>query len=307
MNRMPGISPTRTDPTAVPGFRVHITGSSIVGVGYGAAAWYVGGLPPMTCVLGAGLCSIAGMMPDLDSGPGVPLRESVAFAAAVVPLMLVHRLEATGLPTEAMILLGAAAYLAIRFGVTKLIKKFAIHRGMFHSLPAALIAAQITYLAFGAENPLCRYFMASAVVIGFLTHLVLDEIWSVRLGMFGPKFKKSFGTALKFVGPNLWPNVTTYGLASVLGIASAGDAAWSEQWAAARERIEQVATEQISALPQTAFLPQGFQPMQQAPAAQPQVPFQQQFQPGYQQQQYPPQQTYQPQLQPSQQQPWLRR
>ncbi|MBL6712510.1 MAG: metal-dependent hydrolase [Pirellulales bacterium] len=306
MNRMPGISPTRTDPTAVPGFRVHITGSSIVGVGYGAAAWYVGGLPPMTCVLGAGLCSIAGMMPDLDSGPGVPLRESVAFAAAVVPLMLVNRLQATGLPTEALILLGAAAYLAIRFGVTKLIKKFAIHRGMFHSLPAALIAAQITYLAFGAENPLCRYFMASAVVIGFLTHLVLDEIWSVRLGMFGPKFKKSFGTALKFVGPNLWPNVTTYGLASVLGIASAGDAAWSEQWAAARERIEQVATEQISALPQTAFLPQGFQQMQPAPAALPQMPFQQQFQPGYQQQ-YPPQQSYQPQLQPSQQQPWLRR
>jgi len=306
MNRMPGISPTRTDPTAVPGFRVHITGSSIVGVGYGAAAWYVGGLPPMTCVLGAGLCSIAGMMPDLDSGPGVPLRESVAFAAAVVPLMLVNRLQATGLPTEAFILLGAAAYLAIRFGVTKLIKKFAIHRGMFHSLPAALIAAQITYLAFGAENPLCRYFMASAVVIGFLTHLVLDEIWSVRLGMFGPKFKKSFGTALKFVGPNLWPNVTTYGLASVLGIASAGDAAWSEQWAAARERIEQVATEQISALPQTAFLPQGFQQMQPAPAALPQMPFQQQFQPGYQQQ-YPPQQSYQPQLQPSQQQPWLRR
>jgi membrane-bound metal-dependent hydrolase YbcI (DUF457 family) len=306
MNRMPGISPTRTDPTAVPGFRVHITGSSIVGVGYGAAAWYVGGLPPMTCVLGAGLCSIAGMMPDLDSGPGVPLRESVAFAAAVVPLMLVNRLQATGLPTEALILLGAAAYLAIRFGVTKLIKKFAIHRGMFHSLPAALIAAQITYLAFGAENPLCRYFMASAVVIGFLTHLVLDEIWSVRLGMFGPKFKKSFGTALKFVGPNLWPNVTTYGLASVLGIASAGDAAWSEQWAAARERIEQVATEQISALPQTAFLPQGYQQMQPAPAALPQMPFQQQFQPGYQQQ-YPPQQSYQPQLQPSQQQPWLRR
>jgi membrane-bound metal-dependent hydrolase YbcI (DUF457 family) len=246
------------------------------------------------------------MMPDLDSGPGVPLRESVAFAAAVVPLMLVNRLQATGLPTEALILLGAAAYLAIRFGVTKLIKKFAIHRGMFHSLPAALIAAQITYLAFGAENPLCRYFMASAVVIGFLTHLVLDEIWSVRLGMFGPKFKKSFGTALKFVGPNLWPNVTTYGLASVLGIASAGDAAWSEQWAAARERIEQVATEQISALPQTAFLPQGFQQMQPAPAALPQMPFQQQFQPGYQQQ-YPPQQSYQPQLQPSQQQPWLRR
>jgi hypothetical protein len=155
----------------------------------------------MTCALGAGLCSIAGMMPDLDSGPGIPLRESVAFAAAVVPLMLVNRLHETGIPTEALILLGAAAYLGIRFGVTRLIKKFAIHRGMFHSLPAALIAGQITYLAFGAENQLCRYFMASAVVIGFLTHLVLDEIWSVRLGMFGPKFKKSFGTSAPTSGP----------------------------------------------------------------------------------------------------------
>jgi len=295
----------------VPGFRVHITGSSIVGVGYGAAAWYVGGLPPMTCVLGAGLCSIAGMMPDLDSGPGIPLRESVAFAAAVVPLMLVNRLHSTGLPTEALILFGAAGYLGIRFGVTWLIKKFAIHRGMFHSLPAALIAGQITYLAFGAENQLYRYFMASAVVVGFLTHLVLDEIWSVRLGMFGPKFKKSFGTALKFLGPNLWPNLTTYSMAGVLGMASAGDAAWSEHFATARGRLKEVAVEQLSQLPQTAFLPQQLSPPQpQPPASQPLQPFRQQVPSGYQQPSYAPQPYQQPYQQPAyqpQQQSWIRR
>ena len=294
--------PTTTDPTDVPGFRVHITGSSIVGVGYGAAAWYVGGLPPMTCALGAGLCSIAGMMPDLDSGPGIPLRESVAFAAAVVPLMLVNRLHETGIPTEALILLGAAAYLGIRFGVTRLIKKFAIHRGMFHSLPAALIAGQITYLAFGAENQLCRYFMASAVVIGFLTHLVLDEIWSVRLGMFGPKFKKSFGTALKFIGPDIWPNLTTYGMAGVLGMASAGDAAVSEQWAATRDSIKEVAVEQLSQLPQTAFLPQGLMQPQQPASPPPQFFPQQPSQPAYQQPVYQQQPAYQ-----QQPQTWFRR
>ena len=68
----------------MPGFREHITGSTIVGIGYGTAAWYVGEIPPLTCLLGAGLCSVAGMLPDLDSGPGIPLKESVAFAAAVV-------------------------------------------------------------------------------------------------------------------------------------------------------------------------------------------------------------------------------
>ena len=225
----------------MPGFRVHITGSSIVGAGYGAAAWYVGDLPPLTCALGGGLCAVAGMLPDLDSGPGIPLKESVAFAAAVVPIMMIHRFQQAGLPLEAIILCGAAIYAAIRFGLTWLLKNYAVHRGMFHSLPAAAIAGQVTFLAFVSEEPLRRYFVSSAVVLGFLTHLVLDEIWSVKLGMFGPKFKKSFGTALKFHGPVLWPNLLTYALALALGALAAGDAAWTEKLATTRQQMEQAA------------------------------------------------------------------
>jgi len=223
---------------SVPGFRVHITGSSIVGAGYGAASWYVGELPPLTCALGAGLCAVAGMLPDLDSGPGIPLRESVAFAAAVVPMMMIHRFHQMGLPLEGMILAGAALYMAIRFGLSWLLHHYAHHRGMFHSLPGAAIAGQVTFLAFGTEEPMRRYFVCSAVVLGFLTHLVLDEIWSVRMGWFGPKVKKSFGTALKFNGPELWPNLITYALAVALGAVSAGDAAWTERTAAIRQHAE---------------------------------------------------------------------
>ena len=223
----------------MPGFRVHITGSTIVGAGYGTAAWALGDMPPMTCLLAGGLCSVAGMLPDLDSGPGIPLKESVAFAAAVVPMMMIHRFHQMQLPLEAMILAGAAIYLAIRFGLTWLLKSYAHHRGMFHSLPAAAIAGQTTFLAFAAEEPLRRYFVSSAVVLGFLTHLILDEIWSVKLGMFGPKFKKSFGTALKFYGPVVWPNLVAYVLAIILGALAAGDAALTEGRAAMRQRMEQ--------------------------------------------------------------------
>jgi len=212
-----------------------------VGAGYGLAAWQVGEMHPMTCALGAGLCAVAGMMPDLDSGPGIPLRESVAFAAAVVPIMMIHRLQHAGLPLEAIILCGAAMYLAIRFGMAWVLKNYSIHRGMFHSLPAAAIAGQITFLAFAAEEPLRRYFVCSAVLVGFLTHLILDEIWSVKLGMFGPKFKKSFGTALKFAGPTMWPNVLTYVLALALGAIAAGDAAWTEKLATVKQQMEQAA------------------------------------------------------------------
>ena len=225
----------------MPGFRVHITGSTIIGAGYGTAAWALGDMPPMTCLLAGGLCSVAGMLPDLDSGPGIPLKESVAFAAAVVPMMMIHRFHQMQLPLEAMILAGAAIYLVIRFGLSWLLKNYSHHRGMFHSLPAAAIAGQTAFLAFAAEEPLRRYFVASAVVLGFLTHLVLDEIWSVKLGMFGPKFKKSFGTALKFHGPVLWPNLLTYALALALGALAAGDAAWTEKLATTRQQMEQAA------------------------------------------------------------------
>jgi membrane-bound metal-dependent hydrolase YbcI (DUF457 family) len=148
-----------------------------------------------------------------------------------------------------MILAGAAIYLAIRFGLSWLLKNYSHHRGMFHSLPAAAIAGQTTFLAFAAEEPLRRYFVASAVVLGFLTHLVLDEIWSVKLGMFGPKFKKSFGTALKFYGPVLWPNLITYVLALILGALAAGDAALTEGRAAMRQRMEQ-ASRNFQQIPQ---------------------------------------------------------
>lgn len=223
----------------MPGFRVHITGSTLVGAGYAAATWAIGGMPPATCALAGGLCAISGMLPDLDSGPGIPLKESVGFAAAVIPMLMIHRFEQMGLPMEAMILAGAAIYLGVRFGMTWLLQNYSVHRGMFHSLPAALIAGQVAFLVFGAEDPLRRYFIASAVVLGFLTHLVLDEIWSVKLGMFGPKFKKSFGTALKFYGPEAWSNLLTYVLVVVLGVLAAGDAAWTERTQLMRQQIEQ--------------------------------------------------------------------
>ena len=112
---------------------------------------------------------------------------------------------------------------------------------MFHSLPAMLIAGQVAFLAFAAEDPLRRYFIASAAVLGFLTHLVLDEIWSVNMGMFGPKYKKSFGTAMKFHGQELWPNLLTYALAVILGLLAAGDAAWTERMHSMRQQMEQAA------------------------------------------------------------------
>ncbi|MFM7412380.1 MAG: metal-dependent hydrolase, partial [Planctomycetota bacterium] len=164
----------------MPGFQAHIIGSSILGAGYGVAGWYLGGMPPATAALGAGLCAASGMLPDLDNGDGMSLRESTAFAAALMPLLMIQRFQQWGLPLEGMILAAATIYAVVRFGLAYLIENFSTHRGMLHSVPAAVIAGQVTFLAFVSAEPLHRYFIAGAVVLGFLSHLVLDEIWAVR-------------------------------------------------------------------------------------------------------------------------------
>jgi membrane-bound metal-dependent hydrolase YbcI (DUF457 family) len=138
----------------------------------------------------------------------------MAFAAAVVPVMLTHHLQQMGLSHEIIILIGAALYLLIRFGGAWLLQRFTVHRGMFHSLPAAAIFGEIGYLLASGDTNL-RLYKAGAVVLGYMSHLILDEIWSIEWA-HGLHFKSSFGTALKLYGHKRWANVTTFTKLAVL-------------------------------------------------------------------------------------------
>ena len=193
------------------GFKTHITVSSVLGVGYGGAAYMLYDVPWPACALAAGLCGVSGMLPDLDSDSGTPLRESVAFAASVVPMMLLHRFQQMGMSHESIILSAAAIYLSIRFGVTWLLKRYTVHRGMFHSLPAAAIFGEIAFLLSSGEDTRIRIYKAGAVVLGYLCHLMLDELWSIEWYHGRLRLKGSFGTALKLFGHSRWANVSAFG------------------------------------------------------------------------------------------------
>ena len=204
-------------------FRTHITTSCVLGVGYGAAGYYYLHLPPTTCALAAGLCGLSGMLPDLDSDSGIPVRETLGFVAAMVPMLMVERLQSLGLSHESMAVVGIVTYLVIRFGVGGLFKRYTVHRGMWHSIPAAASAGLLAFLACSSEDLNSRYFKSAAVVLGFMSHLVLDEIWSVKVRGVLPKFKKSFGTAMKFWGDDRWANFSTYAKLLILMALAAGD------------------------------------------------------------------------------------
>jgi hypothetical protein len=207
-------------------FKTHITVSTALGIGYGAVAFRHFGVPAPTCILAGTLCSVSGMLPDLDSDSGVPLRESLAFAAACVPMLLLERFRHLGWSSETMALAGAGIYLSVRFGVGKLLKKFTVHRGMFHSIPAAVIAGEVAFLVCVSGDIYMRSYKACAVVAGFMSHLILDEIWSVKFAGGRFQLKSSSGTALKFWGTG-WATIAAYAQMLFIGVIVLNDPIWS--------------------------------------------------------------------------------
>ncbi len=191
-------------------FKTHITTSTVLGVAYGVGAHVVFGIPLQPCLIAGGLCSLAGMLPDLDSDSGVPVREMLCLVSVVVPMLMVPRFIALGLSCDNMVLASAVVYVGIRFGIGAIFKKYTVHRGMWHSIPAAGIAGLFMFLVCMTEDVGIRVFKSWAVVIGFVSHLILDEIYAVDWQGKKVRVKKSFGTAMKFFSKRRWANVTTY-------------------------------------------------------------------------------------------------
>ncbi len=198
-------------------FKTHITTSTVLGVAYGFAGRYVFDLPLDSCMLAGGLCSISGMLPDLDSDSGIPARETLSFVSMLVPMLLIQRIGELHLSAEQLVLIGAIVYFLVRFGVGSLFRRFTVHRGMWHSVPAAIIAGIVGFLLCDCEIYI-RFYKAWAVILGFMSHLILDELHSVDMNGRSIRVKKSFGTAIKFFGDKPFANIVTYG--SMLLLAS---------------------------------------------------------------------------------------
>lgn len=191
-------------------YQGHLTLSSVLAAGYGAlGAWQLG-LDWGAVFLGAGLTALGGLLPDLDSDSSVPIRELFGLAAAAVPVLLFPRFEGRGLSTEQILVLLAGIYLMIRYPLAQLFKRLTVHRGMFHSLPAMLISGLLVFLLYHNPRPAIRLFFAGGVMLGFLSHLVLDELYAVDF--MGVRFKrgKYAGSALKLFSPSWVATATTY-------------------------------------------------------------------------------------------------
>ena len=177
-------------------FNTHLMGAAAVS-GLAATVLVMTGQFPHQAVIGYFVLGvIGGLLPDLDSPTSIPIRIAFAGLAVMAGFLVVftfgHRYSLAEL-----IILWLGCFLFIRYGLLDLFTRVTTHRGLIHSIPAGigcgLTTTAIAFHIFGAAVThawLCGTF----VTLGFIVHLLLDEIYSVDL--FGKKWaKRSFGTA----------------------------------------------------------------------------------------------------------------
>lgn len=168
------------------------------------------------------------MLPDMDSDSGHAQREIMTFAAATTPLLLISRFAQMRLDHEQTVIAAGCVYIIVRFGLGEILRRYTVHRGMFHSIPAAVIAGLITSMLCSCESLAHGTFKVAAVVLGYMIHLMLDELWAIEWYRARLRFKNSFGTALKLFSPRLVPNLVTYGLLAFVATLAYNDAALME-------------------------------------------------------------------------------
>ncbi len=150
------------------------------------------------------LGTLAGILPDIDSDHSVPTRlvfNVISFAVATATLFILQG-QVSLLALLGISLLSA---LFVRYIIYAIFARITEHRGLFHSLPAALLFGLAT-ISIGIHmlgwSLHFAWLAAGFVSGGYLLHLLLDEIYSVNF--MGSTLKKSFGSALTLFNRASW-------------------------------------------------------------------------------------------------------
>jgi membrane-bound metal-dependent hydrolase YbcI (DUF457 family) len=197
-------------------YREHLTTSSVLGIGVCSAAIAMG-FTPVQGVLAGTITGIGGILPDLDSESGRPVREVFGVTAALAPVVMLRRLEGWGGNTDGAMLLAVLLYVTVKYGGQTLLGILAYHRGMFHSIPAMVIAGELAFLGYKSEQIAMKILMGGGIMIGFFSHLLLDELYAVEWRGIRLRANKFSGSAIKFLGKSWSANIFTYGLMFILG------------------------------------------------------------------------------------------
>ncbi|MFZ0254138.1 MAG: metal-dependent hydrolase [Gammaproteobacteria bacterium] len=150
------------------------------------------------------LGTVGGLLPDLDSDHSRSLRVGFFLASLLAAFTTVFGLAARFTLAE-LVAIWLGVFVGIRYAVLWIFTRLTSHRGLFHSVPAAFFCgfttAAVAHHHF-ALPAFTSWMAGTFVTLGYMVHLILDEVYSIDLG--GVKVKRSFGTALKLFSWRSW-------------------------------------------------------------------------------------------------------
>lgn len=140
---------------------------------------------------------LGSVLPDIDLKESRPSRAMFAGLAIFFSFAVLFN-AATELSIAELWLLWLGTLVAVRYGLHAIFHRLSVHRGIWHSILAAVFCSVATAIVF--QRLLGRpegvaWLAGTFMFVGFLTHLTLDEIYSVDV--MDTRIKSSFGTALK--------------------------------------------------------------------------------------------------------------
>lgn len=143
--------------------------------------------------------TIGGILPDIDLQYSHPSRIIFSMLGMIFAFLWVLSAE-NSLSVSELWAVGAIIYCGIRYGLWRIFNLYTKHRGAIHSVAAAalsmLATTVISFHVYG-KNDFTSWLIGFVVFIGFIIHLLLDELYSVDF--MNRRIKRSFGTALKLV------------------------------------------------------------------------------------------------------------
>lgn len=143
--------------------------------------------------------TIGGILPDIDLHYSHPSRIIFSLLGLIASFLWVLSAENT-LSISELWAIGLTIYVAVRYGFWKIFNRYTKHRGAIHSVIAGFLSMQVATVIsyhFYNRDDFTSWLIGFMVFIGFLIHLLLDELYSVDF--MNRRIKRSFGTALKIV------------------------------------------------------------------------------------------------------------
>lgn len=180
-------------------FATHIGVGTVVSGALATLTVATGLIPPddLVAVTLAGV--LGSVLPDIDLEDSRPSRAMFSGLAIFASFAVLFTVAARFSVVEMLIVwLGTLVF--VRYGLHALFHSTAVHRGIWHSILAAVFSAVAAAAVFAhvlGRPEGIAWLAAGFVFVGFITHLVLDEIYSVDV--MDTRVKASFGTALKWI------------------------------------------------------------------------------------------------------------